>query len=330
MWILYLLVFFVIILLVFLFEIRLRKPDQIVLYEKNNQVMQRRGRFYPRHFSLSLPKTIHSFALETATEAQGQITLKFKLAVSISASVEHLSALIRVGGWNREAVQKAAKELEVYLVSLIKAYAEQYAVEAITARQLPEFLIEQVAKTDARLGVEVITLTVQSIEPADEEIAEAIQQRETARILEQTESIKQQARVTAAKNKIKADEAIAEAEHELELKKFDLKEIKEKKAAALSLARVADELKASEMRLEFEQKEMALMKQNPELLMLSPQMTRLAEASQNLRNAKTIVSLSPNDLARGSKILDMLQTFMANILNNARTSQPTDAQQKHE
>lgn len=330
MWILYLSVFFVIVLVIVLFEIRLRKPDQIVLYEKNNQVMQRRGRFYPRHFSLSLPKTIHSFALETAAEAQGQITLKFKLAVSISASEEHLSALIRVGGWKKEAVLKAAKEIDVYLVSLIKAYAEQYAVEAITARQLSENLKEQVAKTDVMLGVEVITLTVQSIEPADDAIAEAIQQRETARILEQTESVKQKARVTAAKNKIKADEAIAEAEHELELRKFDLKEVREKKEAALSLARVADELKAGNMRLEFEQKEMALMKQNPELLMLSPQMTRLAEASQSLRNAKTIVSLSSNDLARGSKIVDMLQTFMENILNNAKTPQPADAQQKHE
>ena len=45
-------------------------------------------------------------------------------------------------------------------------------------------------------------------------------------------------------------------------------------------------------------------------MVLSPQLTRLAEASQNLKNARTVVSLSPQQASQGGQILDMIQEFL--------------------
>ena len=49
------------------------------------------------------------------------------------------------------------------------------------------------------------------------------------------------------------------------------------------------------MRLAFEREELEVLKSSPELLMLTPQAARLAEASQSLKNARTVISLSPQD-----------------------------------
>jgi hypothetical protein len=53
-----------------------------------------------------------------------------------------------------------------------------------------------------------------------------------------------------------------------------------------------------------------LLKNNPELLMLTPQAARLAEASQSLKNARTIVSLSSQDLPQGSELLGMFRGLL--------------------
>jgi hypothetical protein len=68
------------------------------------------------------------------------------------------------------------------------------------------------------------------------------------------------------------------------------------------------------MQLVADKKEMELFKQNPELLLLNPQFTRLAEASQTLRNARTVISLSPQEINQGSHILGILQTFLQNLI----------------
>jgi len=48
------------------------------------------------------------------------------------------------------------------------------------------------------------------------------------------------------------------------------------------------------------------------LLVLTPQAARLAEASQSLKNARTVITLSPQDLA-GSDLVNLFQ----NMLNKA-------------
>ena len=61
-----------------------------------------------------------------------------------------------------------------------------------------------------------------------------------------------------------------------------------------------------------------MLKNSPELLMLTPQAARLAEASQSLKNAKTIVTLSPNDISKGSELINMFQQFLLTAVNNSK------------
>ena len=53
--------------------------------------------------------------------------------------------------------------------------------------------------------------------------------------------------------------------------------------------------------------------------MLSPQLARLAEASQQLPNAKTVVSLSPGDLQQGSQIIETIQTVLQTVVSNKQS-----------
>jgi len=48
---------------------------------------------------------------------------------------------------------------------------------------------------------------------------------------------------------------------------------------------------------------------------LTPQAARLAEASQGLKNARTVISLSPNDLASGSELLNLFQSLLQKALD---------------
>jgi len=303
-------VILLVIIIIILFEYRIRKPDQFILFESDGKVKKRKARFYPKHFSLALPATTHAISIKVDTEALGKLPIVVSLAVTIAASETYLSALIRVGGWKKDAIIKAGKELEVLLQSAISEFCEKLEVEDLSTEGLNKHLIAKMGKSVSDIGVDIQAMTVQSIDPVDDEIAEAMQQREASRIMEQTESEKQKARVAATKAKIEADEKIAMAEHDLELKKYKLKEAQLTRENDLTNQKVKEDLKRREMHLGFEKQEIELLSKNPELMMLSPQLTRLAEASQNLKNARTVVSLSPQQVSQGGQILDMIQEFL--------------------
>ena len=304
---------FILLLLAF-YEFRLRKPDQIVLAESKGAINERRSRFYPRHFSLALPRTIFSFLLESNAEVKGKLLVQVKLAVSVAAGSEHLMELIRVGGWKKDAVATAANELKVLLHARVKEYCEKYEIEELSSERFSEYLNKTLGKSIPSLGLAIVNLSVQAIDPLDNEISEALQQREAARIKEQTEEAHQQARLAAVKARIKTDAQVVEAEHRLALQKYDLKKIELQREAGLDHERLEKELERRRMQLEVERQEIELLKNNPELLVLSPQITRLAEASQNLKNARTVISLSPNEVNQGSQILGMVQNLLQNML----------------
>ncbi|HEX2997008.1 MAG TPA: hypothetical protein VHP14_19460, partial [Anaerolineales bacterium] len=165
-----------------------------------------------------------------------------------------------------------------------------------------------------KFGVELISLAVQSLEPTDPEIADALRQQEQARLLGQTERLNNQARVAVAKAKYQADEEVAEMEHAFELKKAELKKALLEQESALAQQRLEDELVRSRSRLAFEREELEILKNNPELLVLTPQAIRLAEASQGLKNARTVISLSPQELSSGSDLLSLLQNLLTKAL----------------
>jgi hypothetical protein len=304
--------------LVVLFEYRIRQPDVLVIYESKGRISVRKGVVYPRHFSLPLKRVTSSIQLTIEATAAGNLGVLIKFVGAFSPSLDHIESLIRVGGWNPEAVAYAANEAQVLLQSLVKEYAERCEIHALTTSGILEYINERSTVIEEKFGVELISLAVESLEPTDPEIADALRQQEQARLLEQTERLKQQARITAAQAKSQADEETVKMEHALELKKAEMKKVLLEKESALAHQRLEDELARSRMQLAFEREELEVLKNSPELLMLTPQAARLAEASQNLKNARTVISLTPQELAHGSEILNLFQRLLERTLESKK------------
>lgn len=302
--------------LAFLFEYRIRQPDTFVLYERKGQLAVRSGLLYPRHFSLPLKRTTCPLQLAIQATAVGNLGVNIKLAGSVAPAPERLGALIRVGGWNNEVVARAANETSLLLEGLVKEFVEKSEIRALSSSGILAFINERADQFKEKFGVELISLAVQSLEATDAEIVEALRQQEQARLLEQTERLNNQARVATAKAKYQADQEIAEMDHNLELKKAELKKDLLEQESALAQQRVEDELQRSRLHLAFEKEELEILKNNPELLVLTPQAARLAEASQGLKNARTVISLTPQELAHGSELFTLFQNFLQKALES--------------
>jgi hypothetical protein len=304
----------VVLIAIALYEYRVRKPDQIVIAEARDGVRLRGARIFPRHFSTPITKTTHSFSQTVDASAKGSLDVRVKLSVTVAASMDDLSVLVKVGGWAPDAIARAARELETLIVGYVKGYTELHDVEDLSSDRIRGYLQERVQESKHLLGLEVITLTITSYDPVNPQIAEAIRQREHARILEQTEGVNQQARVASTRVRLHADEQIAALEHALEIRKTELKHAEFEKESALAGSRAEHELSLRKMQLDFEKDELRLLKESPELLLLTPQAARLAEASQSMRNARTVVSLSPPDGVQGTEILSMFSTLVQKAL----------------
>jgi hypothetical protein len=308
----------VICILAAFYEYRIRQLDVLALYETKGQIGVRKGLVYPRHFSLALKRTTYPIKLTIEAVAAGNLGVRVKIVGSVAPSLEHIPALIRVGGWNSEAVARAADEAQMILQGLVKEYTECSEISKLSSTGLLNFLNERSAFFMEQFGVELISLAVQSLDATDPEITEALSQQEQARLLEQTERVKHQARVAAAKVNYQANQEIAEMEHTLDLRKAELKQGLLEKEAALAYQSLEDELKRDRMRLAFEREELEALKSSPELLMLTPQAARLAEASQNLKNARTVISISPQEIAHSPEYLTLFQNLLQKALEGKK------------
>lgn len=301
-------------LLAALFELRVRQPDVVVLRETGGQIGLRRGLLYPRHFSLPLKRTTYPLQVTIEAAALGNLGVRIKLIGSAALSVEHIQSLVRIGGWDTGAVARAVDQVRIFLEGLTREYTERSEIHAISSPAILSHLNAQLGLIEEKFGVELIALAVQSLEPADPKVADALSQQEEARLLEQTEHLNHQARVAAAKAKLRADEEIAEMEHALELKRAALKRSVFESDAELARRRIEDELARSRLRLAFEKEELDVLRRSPELLLLTPQAARLAEASQSLKNARTVISWTPQELANDSPLFTMLRNLLQNGL----------------
>jgi archaeosine-15-forming tRNA-guanine transglycosylase len=263
-----------------------------------------------------LKRTTCPLNLTIEASAVGNLVVRVKLVGSAAPSVDHIQSLIRVGGWDVEAVVRAVDQLGFLVQGLVKEYTERAEIHAISSAGVLQHLNEHLDLIEEKFGVELISMTVQSLEPIDPKISEALSQQEAARLLEQTEQLNQQARVVAAKAKYKADQEIAEMEHTLELKRTDLKKAQFESDSELARQRIEDELARSRLRLAFEKEELEILRRNPELLMLTPQAARLAEASQSLKNARTVISLTPQELANGSELFTLFRNLLQKELES--------------
>ncbi len=304
----------VVVVAILIYEYRVRRPDQIVVAESRDGVKVRTARLYPRHFSTPIAKVTHAFTQTIEASAKGNLDVRVRLAVTVTSAPAHLPVLLNVGGWRNDAIARAAKELETLLLGYVKAFTEQHEIEDLSSNNIREHLRHHEGDCMAILGIEIIALTVMSFEPVNPQIAEAIRQREQARILEHTEMLQQQARIAAARTRLKADEEIASLENVLAMKKFALRTEQFEKDATLAARRAEHEVQLKRVQLDFDREEMRLLKESPELLLLTPQAARLAEASQTMKNARTVVTLAPGETGQGAELLGMFHTLVQNAL----------------
>ena len=300
--------------LMFLFEFKVRRPDQIILADVKGKIVQRKGRFYPRHFSLAVPATIHSMVWEFESEAHGKLPIKIKLTTTTAADEAHLTELVRTAGWETDLVQKASNELGLFVQALTSAYCQNLEIEDLNSKDLQDYLLENLSKEAEKLGLKLIGVSIQLIEPLDGEIAEAMQQQEAARIKEKTEKVNQKARLEASRYRFETDQKIHLLEHQLQLKQLELKKEQQEREAQLARYQVEQELERRRLQMALEQEELKVFEQHPELILLSPQIARLAEASQQLKNAKAVVSLAATDQQKGLNLLEIIEQTLQKAL----------------
>ncbi|MDD3806876.1 MAG: hypothetical protein PHE86_02405 [Candidatus Marinimicrobia bacterium] len=285
----------IILLLIWLVEYRYRRPNQIVLRERKGIVEEDKKRWYPRHTSLAFPGNVYGIQSQVDAEARGKLGVRIIMDIAVAPAREHLHGLVRAGGWTPDVVIHATRELERRIHALIREFTEQRDIDSLQTEILKKQLIKQVSETAMLLGLELDNLHIQSIEPLEKRITEAMQRREADHILEETEKASQQARVAAEKARIEADTEILAQEHLFQVKKLELLEKVQAKEATLAEARVREEQKRRLLQIQTERQELELLNNHPELILLSPQLAQLAESSQQLRNARTVVNLQGID-----------------------------------
>lgn len=302
-----------VLVIVWLVEYRYRRPDQIVLRERKGVVVENKKRWYPRHTSLAFPGNVYAVQSQVDTEARGKLGIRVVMDLAVAPSREHLHALVRAGGWSQDVVVHATRELERRTHALVREFAEQKDIDVLQPEILKKQLMKQVTEMALQLGLELDNLHIQSIEPLDNRITEAMQRREADRILEETEKASQQARVSAEKARIEADSEIVDREHTLRLKKLELQGNEQAKEASLAEVRVREEQKRRLMQIDTESREMELLKSHPEMILLSPQLAQLAESSQQLRNARTVVNLQGQDGSAVSFLQELIQDVIKRL-----------------
>jgi len=283
------------VLLIFMglvFMVQRKRPDQLVLREKRGTVVRWTYAFYPKQICLSLPNTVQSFLTEIRTLGRGKIEVLVKVNVSFYADAANLENLTRVGGWSPTALKNVEKELTTTLTGLVGSVVENLEITEIQRETISQAVLEKLKPVAENSGVRISALTIISADPVDPKITDALKKLEEARLQEITDRTLQAARTLQAELKAQADQKIAQAEHEVALKKLALQKIREAEAAELALATVKQQNERRKLELEIEKKEVEIFVQNPALLLLAPQLTRLTEASQQLKNAGTIVTFS--------------------------------------
>ncbi len=294
MWVLWIVLFVALVLFILaIFSLKERRPDQLLLVEKKGYIRPYLKRWYWGRSVLALPATIRTISTEVKAQARGKIDVVARLSVSFFPDPKQVQNLIRVGGWQPDAVDKVASELAGTVQGLAGEIVEQMDITELTREKLGEALRNRLSELAPNLGVSITSVVVSAAEAADKKIADAIRQKEEARIQEETERANQQARIAREKLRLKADDTIARMKHDTEMARLRLKETEELTSAELEQKILEKEAEKKRLNLELEKEEVALLSQNPELLMLAPQLSRLVEASQQLKNARTVISLSP-------------------------------------
>ena len=289
-----------------------KHPDQLVLIERKGEVFLWKKAFYPKPFCLSLPSTVRSISTEVKTQAKGKLDAAIKLVITFYADPGQITNMIRIGGWTVNALSRIEKELAGTAQGIVGEIVEPLDITEMTREVIAKNMKNRLDAIGPNLGIKITAVTVTSAEAVDRKLAEAIKQREEARIQEDTERAVQASRIAQAEMKSNAERKIAESEHQIALKKYELRKIEEEKAAVLAKAAVEQQTERRRLELAVEKDEVEMLTKNPSMLLLAPQLTRLTEASQQLKNAETVITLS-------SDIFNKLPLPVQQILNSLKT-----------
>jgi regulator of protease activity HflC (stomatin/prohibitin superfamily) len=304
-----------IVLVVFYIVFERKRPDQLILIEKKGNVIVWTYAFYPKYRCLSLPYTTRSVSTEVKTQARGKVDVVIKLTVSFYPDAEHIENLIHIGGWSTDALSHIEKELAGTAQGIIGEIIEPLDITEMPRENIAKTVKVRLNASAENIGIKITGVTVINAEASDLKIVEAIKKREEARIQEEAEKTIQASRIAQAEMKAQADQAILSAEHDTAMKKLALRRIEEAEAAILAKAALEQQVERRNIELTVEKAEVELLAKNPSLLLLSPQLTRLTEASQQLKNAETVVTLS-NDC------FNQLPQPLQQILNLLKTEKP--------
>ncbi len=294
-----------------------KRPDQLILIEKKGKVTGWTHAFYPKYRCLSLPNTTRSVTTEVKTQARGKIDAVIKLTVTFYPDAEHIENLIHIGGWSPDALTRIEKELAGTIQGIAGEIIEPLDIAEMTREYIAKIMKTRLNSIAANMGIIITGVTIMSAEASDPKIAEAIKKTEVAHLQEEAEKTVQTSRIAQAEMKARADQAILNAEHDTAMKKLALRQVEEAESAILAKAALEQHVERRHLELKIEKAEVELLAQNPSLLLLSPQLTRLTEASQQLKNAETVVTLS-NDFF--SKLPQPLQQ----ILSMLKTEKPVN------
>ena len=77
--------------------------------------------------------------------AAGNLGVRVKLVGSVAPALENIDSLIRVGGWNKDAVVRATDEVQVLLQGLVKEYTERSGINTLSSANILNYLNEHSA-----------------------------------------------------------------------------------------------------------------------------------------------------------------------------------------
>lgn len=301
---------------------RLKRPDELILLERKGKIILWKRRIFPRKLCLVLPSTIHSIGVEVNTQARGKLDIMVRLSISFFADRDNIENLIKVCGWTPQALEKAGKELQASVQGFVGEIVEPMDAAELSREIIHEQIIDRLKSYEPQLGVKVTSVTVYCAEATDRKIADTLRKREEARLQEETEKAIQASRLAQALAKVEADEKIAEAQHSLAMKELDLRKESESATAELAKAEEQQALERRRLQLEVEREEIELLRKNPNLLLLAPQVTKLVEASQSLKNAETVVSISADLLSQLPQPLQQLFAILTDQKANKKLDKP--------
>jgi hypothetical protein len=307
-----LLVLFVIAIIAIIVQIKIREPHQIIVKEKNGKFEASLQKLYLKCRSLPLSCEENFFESEFKATSSGNIEIKIKLNGSASIDFEKLDNLIKKGGWNEKALQNATEKFMSMAIGYLKSRIEKLEIEEINLEKI-DYLIFNAKKESAEFGISIKNFSATNLEILDEKAKEAIRAKESARLNKKNEEYLQNLKYDIEKKKCELELKLLEEKKNLSSQKKVLNEIEAENENHIKKLQAEFEKEIQQIKLEVEKQELELLKKHPELLLFSPQAARLIEASQSLKNARTIVNLS-GEAAKGVDISEALTDLISSLI----------------